>query len=196
MKDKIIVYGKCSGVATTATFLGNQWWVTSKDEKLEPLYEDSPYDKSDYRYLCEKDELILVKDLAGMMGCALECGETDIKEVLKSRFKDINAMGVKFQAVPQVLNLKVRVFSNKGTQRQGKYSVWCDDADSTWMRLFDLDAFEDAKTALHWSRVYIDFFMKHGVCVKATLECTEEILEQLPVSEYYGMKVEIENLNK
>ena len=64
------------------------------------------------------------------------------------------------------------------------------------MRLFDLDAFEDAKTALHWARVYIDFFMKHGVCVKTTLECTEEILEQLPVSEYYGMKVEIENLNK
>ena len=195
MKDKIIVYGKCSGVATTATFLGNQWWVTSKDEKLEPLYENSPYDLSDYRYLCEKDELILVKDLAGMMGCALDCGETDIKEVLRSRFKDINAMGVKFQAVPQVLNLKVRVFSNKGTQRKGNFSVWCDDADSTWMRLFDIDDFDDARTALYWVRVYIDFFMKHGVKVCTTLECSEVVLEQL-AGQTSGMKVEIEDLNQ
>lgn len=195
MKDKIIVYGKCSGVATTATFLGNQWWVTSKDEKLEPLYENSPYDLSDYRYLCEKDELILVKDLAGMMGCALDCGETDIKEVLRSRFKDINAMGVKFQAIPQVLNLKVRVFSNKGTQRKGNFSVWCDDADSTWMRLFDIDDFDDARTALYWVRVYIDFFMKHGVKVCTTLECSEVVLEQL-AGQTSGMKVEIEDLNQ
>ena len=195
MKDKIIVYGKCSGVATTATFLGNQWWVTSKDEKLEPLYENSPYDMSDYRYLCEKDELILVKDLAGMMGCALDCGETDIKEVLRSRFKDINAMGVKFQAIPQVLNLKVRVFSNKGTQRKGNFSVWCDDADSTWMRLFDIDDFDDARTALYWVRVYIDFFMKHGVKVCTTLECSEVVLEQL-AGQTSGMKVEIEDLNQ
>lgn len=195
MNEKIIVYGKCSGVATTATFLGNQWWVTSKDEKLEPLYENSPYDLSDYRYLCEKDELILVKDLAGMMGCALDCGETDIKEVLRSRFKDINAMGVKFQAIPQVLNLKVRVFSNKGTQRKGNFSVWCDDADSTWMRLFDIDDFDDARTALYWVRVYIDFFMKHGVKVCTTLECSEVVLEQL-AGQTSGMKVEIEDLNQ
>ena len=107
MKNMIVVYGKCSGVATVATFLGNQWWVTSKDERLEHLYSVEPYDKSDYRYLCEKDELIQVKDLAGMMGCAMECGGANIKEVLKSRFKDINALGVKFMAMPQVLNLEV-----------------------------------------------------------------------------------------
>ena len=32
----IVVYGKNSGVATTATYFGNQWWITSKDERLEP----------------------------------------------------------------------------------------------------------------------------------------------------------------
>ena len=31
----IVVYGKNSGVATTATFFGNQWWITAKDERLE-----------------------------------------------------------------------------------------------------------------------------------------------------------------
>ena len=47
----IVVYGKNSGVATTATFFGNQWWITSKDERLEPLYSGKPYDQSDYRFL-------------------------------------------------------------------------------------------------------------------------------------------------
>ena len=40
MKQQILVYGKCGGYVTIATFLGNQWWVTNKDEKLEPLYDD------------------------------------------------------------------------------------------------------------------------------------------------------------
>ena len=164
MKDKIVVYGKCSGVATIATFLGNQWWITSKDEK----------------------ELILVKDLVGMMGCALECGETDIKEVLKSRFKDINALGVKFQAVPQVLNLRVRVLENKGA-----YTVWCDDCDSEWFRLFSLDGFDDAKMALGWAKAYIEFFARHGVKCNTTLKCSEDALELLS-GETQNMKIEID----
>ena len=96
MKDKIIVYGKSGGLATIATFLGNQWWVTSKDERLEPLYDESPYGETDYRYLCEKDEMMQFRDLAGMMGCALELPEDDIKVVLNNRLKDLNMMGVKF----------------------------------------------------------------------------------------------------
>ena len=186
MKDKIVVYSKCSGVATIATFLGNQWWITSKDEKLEPLYEESPYDKSDYRYLCEKDELILVKDLAGMMGCALMCGDENAKEILKSRFKDINALGVKFQAVPQVLNLRVRVLENKGA-----YTVWCDDCDSEWFRLFSLDGFDDAKMALGWAKAYIEFFARHGVKCNTTLKCSEDALELLS-GETQNMKIEID----
>ena len=86
----IVVYGKNSGVATTATYFGNQWWITSKDERLEPLYSGEPYDQSDYRFLCEKGSLILMKDIAGMMGCAMECGEIDTREVLKNRLRDLN----------------------------------------------------------------------------------------------------------
>ena len=40
MEHKILVYGKCGGYVTIATFLGNQWWVTNRDEKLEPLYDE------------------------------------------------------------------------------------------------------------------------------------------------------------
>ena len=118
----IVVYGKNSGVATTATFFGNQWWITAKDERLEPMYSGEPYDRSDYRFLCEKGALILMKDIAGMMGCAMECGEIDTKEVLKNRLKDLNALGVKFQALPQTLNLVVTV-----RMKVDGYSVSCDD---------------------------------------------------------------------
>lgn len=192
MKDKILVYGKSGGYAVVATFLGNQWWITSKDDKLEPLFDNSPYAESDYRYLCEVGELIQMRDLAGMMGSALEMPEENIKVVLTNRLKDLNMMGVKFVASVQYLNLDVRVFSNKGTKREGNYSVICSDLDAQ-RTLFDIDSFDDAKDALSWFNVYKEFFLKHGVKVCSTLHCTEDVLELLN-GMTSGMKIEISNL--
>jgi hypothetical protein len=192
MKDKILVYGKSGGYAVVATFLGNQWWITSKDDKLEPLFDNSPYAESDYRYLCEVGELIQMRDLAGMMGSALEMPEENIKVVLTNRLKDLNMMGVKFVASVQYLNLDVRVFSNKGTKREGNYSVICSDLDAQ-RTLFDIDSFDDAKEALSWFNVYKEFFLKHGVKVCSTLHCTEDVLELLN-GLTSGMKIEITNL--
>lgn len=192
MKDKILVYGKSGGYAVVATFLGNQWWITSKDDKLEPLFDNSPYAESDYRYLCEVGELIQMRDLAGMMGSALEMPEENIKVVLTNRLKDLNMMGVKFVASVQYLNLDVRVFSNKGTKREGNYSVTCSDLDAQ-RTLFDIDSFDDAKEALSWFNVYKEFFLKHGVKVCSTLHCTEDVLELLN-GLTSGMKIEISNL--
>ena len=192
MKDKILVYGKSGGYAVVATFLSNQWWITSKDDKLEPLFDNSPYAESDYRYLCEVGELIQMRDLAGMMGSALEMPEENIKVVLTNRLKDLNMMGVKFVASVQYLNLDVRVFSNKGTKREGNYSVICSDLDAQ-RTLFDIDSFDDAKEALSWFNVYKEFFLKHGVKVCSTLHCTEDVLELLN-GLTSGMKIEISNL--
>ena len=192
MKDKILVYGKSGGYAVVATFLGNQWWITSKDDKLEPLSDNSPYAESDYRYLCEVGELIQMRDLAGMMGSALEMPEENNKVVLANRLKDLNMMGVKFVASVQYLNLDVRVFSNKGTKREGNYSVICSDLDAQ-RTLFDIDSFDDAKDALSWFNVYKEFFLKHGVKVCSTLHCTEDVLELLN-GLTSGMKIEISNL--
>ena len=192
MKDKIVIYGKSGGYAVVATFLGNQWWITSKDDKLEPLFDNSPYAESDYRYLCEVGELIQMRDLAGMMGSALEMPEENIKVVLTNRLKDLNMMGVKFVASVQYLNLDVRVFSNKGTKREGNYSVICSDLDAQ-RTLFDIDSFDDAKEALSWFNVYKEFFLKHGVKVCSTLHCTEDVLELLN-GMTSGMKIEISNL--
>ena len=192
MKQQILVYGKCGGYVTIATFLGNQWWVTNKDEKLEPLYDDGPYSEHDYRYLCEVGELVQMRDLAGMMGAALEMPEGDIKEVLNNRLKELNMMGVKFVSSAQYLNLDVRVFSNQGTKREGKFSVMCNDTDRD-MSLFNLDAFDNAKDALNWAKVFVEFFLKHGVRVCVTLHCTEDVLELLN-GQVQNMKIEIDNL--
>ena len=192
MEHKIIVYSKCGGFATIATFLGNQWWVTNKDERLEPLNSGEPYDQSDYRYLCEVGELVQTRDLAGMMAAALEMPEDDIKDVMNKRLKELNMMGVKFVSSAQYLNIRISVFDNKGTSRKGKYSVFCSDTDRD-MLLFDIDLFDDAKTALMWARAYMDFFLKHGVRVAASLHCTEDVLEQLN-GLTSGMKIEITNL--
>jgi hypothetical protein len=192
MEHKIIVYSKCGGFATIATFLGNQWWVTNKDERLEPLNSGEPYDQSDYRYLCEVGELVQTRDLAGMMAAALEMPEDDIKDVMNKRLKELNMMGVKFVSSAQYLNIRISVFDNKGTSRKGKYSVFCSDTDRD-MLLFDIDSFDDAKTALMWARAYMDFFLKHGVRVSASLHCTEDVLEQLN-GLTSGMKIEITNL--
>ena len=190
MKNMIVVYGKCGGVATVATFVGNQWWITSRDERLEPLYSGEPYDQSDYRYLCQKDELILMKDIAGMMGSAMESGEADVREVLRNRLKDLNAMGVKFLSVPQVLNLVVNVRVKQGNSSTGGYAVTCDDGDNDWMRFFELGGFASAKQAWEMVRIYMDFFLKHGVKVQARLQCKGEIMDEL-AGLTQGVKVEI-----
>ena len=192
MENKIIVYGKCGGYATVATFLGNQWWVTNKDERLEPLYGDPAYDQSDYRYLCELGELVQIRDLAGMMGCAVQYAEEDIKDVLNNRLKDLNMMGVKFVSSAQYLNIRLSIIDNKDTNRKGKYSVFCSDTDRDMM-LFSVDSLDDAKAALKQARAYVDFFLKHGVRVCTTLQCTEQVLELLN-GLTSGMKIDIVNL--
>ena len=145
----------------------------------------SGYDQSDYRYLCEKDELVLIRDLAGMMGCAMECSGTNTREVLKCRFKDLNALGVKFLAMPQVLNLEVNVKDG-----MNGYTATCDDGDSDWMRFFEIEGQESAKQAWEKVRAYIDFFMKHGVKVQTRLTCRGEIMDEL-VGLTQGVKIEI-----
>ncbi len=192
MESKILVYGKCGGFATVATFLGNQWWVTNKDERLEPLYDKDTFVEYDYRYLSEAGELIQMRDLAGMMGCAVQYAEDDVKIVLANRLKDLNMMGVKFVSSAQYMNISVRVYDNKGTNHKGKYSVFCSDTDRDMM-LFNVDSLDDAQSAMKIARAYMDFFQKHGVKVCATLKCTEDVLVQidrLPTN----IKIEIDNL--
>ncbi|MCR5644014.1 MAG: hypothetical protein K6G32_11875 [Prevotella sp.] len=192
MESKILVYGKSGGYATVATFLGNQWWITNKDERLEPLYDKDTFVEYDYRYISEVGELIQMRDLAGMMGCAVQCAEDDVKVELANRLKDLNMMGVKFVSSAQYMNISISVYDNKGTNRKGKYSVFCCDSDRDMM-LFNVDSLDDAKAAMKIARAYMDFFLKHGVKVCATLHCTEDVLEQLD-GLTTNMKIEIVDL--
>lgn len=190
MKNRIVVYTKDGGFPYSVVFLGNQWWIVTKDEPLVPLFEERVNTAMDYCYLCEQGEPILMKDLAGMIGRSLEMPEEDIRVVMTNRLKELNNMGVTFQAVPQQLKLKINIFANKYGKRQGKYILACEDTDRGMM-YFNIDGFDDVETALQWYREYSDFFMKHGVRVNTTLECTEEIYLQLK-GNLANIKVEIE----
>ena len=75
---------------------------------------------------------------------------------------------------------------------RGKYRVFCCDSDRDMM-LFNVDSLDDAKAAMKIARAYMDFFLKHGVKVCATLHCTEDVLEQLD-GLTTNMKIEIDNL--
>ncbi len=176
--NKIIVYNKVSGVVATATFLGNQWWLTTKNEVLEPL-EDSTYYYDGYRYLCDAGDVIQMKDLALMLGCALENAEDEIHKVLQSRLLTLRAQDVKFEAVPQELHLKLHLFSNDGTQRGGNFSITCEKSEGVAQGLFDLDSFDDAETALYWAQAYCRIFTRNGVNVKVRVFCTEAIKESV-----------------
>ncbi len=192
MEHKIFVYNRYTGHVTIATFLGNDWWITNKDEKLVPLYEEGPCAELDYRYLCEVGEMIQMRDIAGLMGAILEIPEVNVKEELTRQLKELNMMGVKFVSSAQYLNLDISVFSNESTKSGSRFCVTCHDMDLE-TRLFYVDTAYDAKEALNWAKVYVEFFLKHGVKVNATLHCNEDVLEQLS-GEVQNMKIEIEDI--
>ena len=178
MKNMIVVYGKNSGAATVASFLGNQWWVTAKDQPLEPLINEDKFGQSDYRYLCEKGAVIQMKDLAGIMGSVIENAD-DYNMAMKDCLKELTSLGVKFQAVPQVLNLEFSVSKIKCGANAGLYRIGCHDRDVISEPLIYLDYFETPQMAWELGRAYIDFFMRHGVKVVAELECAGIIAEEL-----------------
>lgn len=174
----VIVYGTKSGFPMTAMFLGNEWWLMSKDQQLRPL-TDGDGSFEDYNLLCDVGDCILMKDLARMMGRALENPEDKINDVLRWRLRELLAQGVTLISKPQTLNLVLRLFSNEGTKRQGEYSIWCEEGDRSFETLFDLDCFEDMEKAVHWAQVYVEFFRRHGVTVNVKLKAKKEILDSL-----------------
>ena len=191
LKNTIVVYGKNTSVITMATFLGNQWWKTAKNEPLVPLSNDDGYDQTDYRYLCQKGEEMLMKDLAGIIGTVLENADGDYNEATKTCLKQLTALGVRFQAVPQVLNLEMHLKQNKFGSNVGMYTLICYDRDTDSEPLMFMDYNVSAKGAWDAGRAFIDFFMRHGVKVQAQLKCKGDVADEL-VGMTQGVKIEIE----
>lgn len=191
MKDKIIVYSKEEGFPCVITFLGNKWWLTSRNDILEPILEDKPHVVSDYRYLCEADETIQMKDLASMMGCVMEGAEIDVKGTLEVRMKELNNLGVKILTSPQCMNLHMRLLSTKGTKRSGEFSLFCYN-DDTECGVFDMDGFCDAQDAIHCAQIFIEFFQNHGVRCNTFLVCKRDVAKKL-LGKTPNMMLEIMN---
>jgi hypothetical protein len=63
------------------------------------------------------------------------------------------------------LDFEWELFSNeKGSKRQGKYSIRCQRVGSS-LSLFDIDAFDVKADAEHWVKTYFKFLRLQGITV-------------------------------
>ena len=159
----IVVYHNWNGMPIQVTFLGNRWWVTSPGEWLVPLDKFIEGDDDGYSFACEGHGTVGAMTLAKMLGKALEQPELDIDETLCHRVADLRRLGVTLDVKDETLKLEYRVFSNKGTQRQGEYSVLCDEEENPFVTFFDIDGFDEADVAELWANTYFDYLKELGI---------------------------------
>lgn len=163
VNNQIIVYDNFSGMPIQVTFLGGKWWVTSPAEWLVPLDKYIQGDDYGYSFACEDHGTVGAMVLAKILGKALQQPELNIDETLRHRVADLRRLGVTLDVKDETLKLEYKFFSNKGTQRQGKYSVLCDEASNPFVTFFDIDGFDEAEVAELWATTYFDYLKELGV---------------------------------
>lgn len=163
VNNQIVVYDNFGGTPIQVSFLGGKWWVTSPNERLVPLDKYIPGDEYGYSFACEGHGTVGAMTLAKLLGRALEQPELDIDETLRHRVADLRRLGVTLDVKDETLKLEYRVFSNEGTQRQGKYSVLCDMEGNPFVTFFDIDGFDEADVAELWANTYFDYLKELGI---------------------------------
>lgn len=163
-----VVYDDYTGLPLKVTFVGEQWWVTTPAEPLQPLKDyfgnDDDDDAANFRFLCEADEKVGAQALAKMLGVALTNPEDEVDKTLRQRVKSLKRLGVKFNTQDETLELKMELFENPdGTKRQGKYSVVCYLSDNCFDTLFDIDGFRKKSDALEWVGYYLEMLEDLGI---------------------------------
>lgn len=168
-ENKVIVYDDFSGFPLQVSFLGNQWWVTTPGEMLQPLNEYIGEGIS-YNYLCEAGGKVGALALAKMLGKTLEEPEIDVRRTMRQRVEDLKRLGVTIDVNDERLTLELRVFKHrKDSLRQGKYSVWCHATECFYDMLFDIDNFNSVSEAEEWANYYFDFLREIGVNFTVTI---------------------------
>jgi len=178
--EKFIVYHKSIGIPEKIGFMDGKWWVLSRNALLEPLNNEM-CDNEVYLNLCTLDEELSIKDLAGLMGTAWTCEEAkeDVKDILEARLNDLIRLGVKINAVPQQMDVTVRIVKSMDTDRRNPYMVSCFDTNNTWLDYFLVEEFYYPEAALMYAKEFLAFFKNHGVTIHATLNCKEDIHDEL-----------------
>ena len=163
--NQIIVYEDFAGYPYQASFYGNQWWVTTPGEILQPLPKLFGKENIDICFACHQGGTVDVITLAKMLGRALEHPFDTIDVELNNRLKALKRLGVCGNWEKEVLWFEWKLLDNKDyPKRQGKYSIRC------WFkyshaRVFDIDAFDDEKEAKSWAKFYFDFLRDVGIKV-------------------------------
>lgn len=164
--NQIIVYDDFAGMPLQVTFLGNQWWVTSPDEILQPLkkYFDGD-DKVAFCYLCNAGGKVDALGLAAVLGKALENPFDTIDVEILQRVRQLKRLGVTECWAGEKLTFEWNVFSNeKFPRRKGKYSLLCEEI-SHHLTMFNMDSFDDEAEAEEWAKTYFDFLRTQKIKV-------------------------------
>ena len=161
---KAVIYDDFLAVPYSVTFIGGQWWVTTPNEKLQPLSDFTDSEDIDFSFLCEAGGTVGALALAKMLGVALENPEDKVDEVLRLRVESLKRLGVMLDVKDEKLLLEATVFSNEGTHgRQGKYSIWCFAKNNCYIQLFDVDGFDTVKDVKEWVSLYCNALEKQGL---------------------------------
>lgn len=161
---KAIVYDDFMGVPYVVTFLGNRWWMTTSNEKLQPLEEFFDKDDIRFRYLCEAGGTVGAFALAKMLGIALENPEIEVDKVLRQRVECLKRLGVTLDVKDEPLMLEMETIANGDNRfRHGKYSVTCNLNGNYFEKIFDVDAFENKDDAENWGNYYFDALENLGI---------------------------------
>ena len=164
-----VVYDDNAGWPLTVTLLGNQLWVTTPNEQLQPLADY--YDGTDTRfcYLCDAGGTVDTLALAKMLGKAVEMPEIDVEDVLARRIDKLKRLGVSMDGQSAPLQLEVAVFRHDmKSHRQGKYSVWCTANGYLYDMIFDIDNFDNADDASELAKIFLDFLKCIGIRTNVT----------------------------
>ena len=162
-ENQAIVYDDFWGFPLQVSFLGDQWWVTTPGEMLQPLNDLLDADIS-YNYLCEAGGKVGALALAKMLGKAVEEPEIDVCKAMRQRVENLKRLGVYIDVNDEHLTLELRVFKNpEKSCRKGEFSVWCHATDCFYDMLFDIDGFSSEDEAEEWASYYFDFLRGIGV---------------------------------
>ncbi len=162
--NKVVVYDEFAGGPLVVTFLGDQWWVTSPGERLQPLEDYFDGANIGFRYLCEDKGKVGALTLVRLLGKAIEEPEYDIQVTMQQRVDTLKRLGVELDVEGEPLTVELTVFKNSAkSHRQGKYSAWCTLNGDICTTLFDLDGFSSKEDAEVWAETYFEFLHRLGI---------------------------------
>ena len=169
--NQIIVYEDFAGYPYQASFYGNQWWVTTPGEILQPLPKLFGKENIDICFACHQGGTVDAITLAKMLGKALENPEDNVDEVMRHRVDCLKRMGVTLDVKDEPLLLELETVTNDDRPAcQSNYSVICHLHSSHFERLFDIDGFDTKHDAEEWTSYYFDLLKDLGVEFKIICE--------------------------